>query len=101
MRNSYVISVKRIRTYLGDALRPEEQYFEYAGNDNYAGSFSTGYPVFLNEMHAERFKTEADAEEWWNKNKRHLVSRLSPEDYDLSTLAIRKVTYNKKKGLKV
>lgn len=101
MGNNYVISVKRVKTYSGDVLKPEEQYFEYAGLDNYAGSFSSGYPVFLYETHAERFKTVEDAEKWWNSNKKYLLSRLREDNYDINTLAIRKCVYSTKKKLTV
>lgn len=37
----------------------------YAGYDNHAGSFSTGYPCWDSENYAKEFETVDDAKEWW------------------------------------
>ena len=91
MQDRYVISIKRIKNYLGNSLSPDEQYFEYAGYDKWSGSMSTGYPVFLDEGHAHTFRTVEDAKNWWVLNNKDMLSNRY--NYDYNTLAIRKVLY--------
>lgn len=97
----YVISAKKVKSYLGNDLSPEMQYFEYVGFDNYSGPMSTGYPCFMQECHAHRFDTEDAAKAWWDKNKTspHIADCL--RTHDVKTLAIRKVYYRKLTSLAV
>lgn len=86
----YVISVKKVRNFNREPLPiPEWRYAQY---DDYAGSFSTGYPIFSGMEHASRYKTVDEAKEWYQKNK-DFLSRYFDE-YDVSTLAIREVAFN-------
>lgn len=101
----YVISIKRTRNYLGAPLKNEEQYYEYASIDRYAGSFSTNYPTFDEyRPHAVEFESVDKALEWWTINKKFLTQPyVEGHNYDLSTLAIREehVSYSLKKKLTV
>lgn len=100
----YVISIKRTRNYLGAPLKNEEQYYEYAGIDRYAGSYSTNYPMFSRyRPHAVEFESVDKALEWWDDSKEFLTQHYLGHDYDWSTLGIRKecVTYSLKKKLVV
>ena len=102
MKNTnYVISVKRTKNYNNEALKEEEQYFEYVGFDNHSGPMSTGYPCFTLECHAHRFDTEDAAKAWWDKNKDIISRTTNLRRYDLSTLAVRKVSYRKLTPLSV
>lgn len=89
----YVISIKRVRDY--DPY-PEKKLlakpvWEYASFDRYAGSMSSGLPVFDSyRPHAHEFRSVEAAKEWWINNKRYILER--PEDFDLSSVAIRKET---------
>lgn len=84
----YVISVKRIKDCLGKPINTENQHYEYASLDMYAGGYSTYSPVFDNyRPHAIEFKNIKKALEWWEANKEHIGCL---EYYDLSTLAVRK-----------
>lgn len=47
-KDKYVIGIKRIRDYSGELAK--ESFLCYASYDKYAGSGSTGYPVFDNEL---------------------------------------------------
>lgn len=96
----YVITIKRIKSYTGATL--ENPRYEYAGIDEYAGSFSTGCPMFSRERsHAVEFDSMEKAFEWWNNCKRFLTQHYSIHDFDWSTLGIReeRVTYYLKQKL--
>lgn len=69
----------------------EEYEWGYAGYDNHAGSFSTGYPCWVSENYAKRFETIEEAKEWWDKNGQYLLRG----NYEilLDTIAIRKRIY--------
>lgn len=98
----YVITIKRVKSYTGAIL--ESPRYEYAGIDKYAGSFSTGYPMFSRERsHAVEFDSMDKAFEWWNDSKGFLTQYYSVHDFDWSTLGIREehVTYSLKKKLVV
>lgn len=87
----YVISIKRIKNYSGENLKPEDQYYQYAGYDIHSGSMSTGYPIFLDECKALRFKTVDDAKNWWKVNSKDMLNNQNC--YDYNTLVIREVVY--------
>lgn len=55
----FVVSIKRLFDYSGNRLEKPE--YEYFGYDRYAGSFSTGYPTWIDFHHAEIFKTTEEA----------------------------------------
>ena len=58
--------MKKLFDYKGNRLdRPEYEYFGY---DRYAGSFSTGYPTWIDLHHAETFKTAEEAKKVYMEN---------------------------------
>ena len=82
---TYVMSVKRTKNYIGNQLAEGNQYWEYAQYDNYAGSFSTGYPRFGSERYAETFDSIEKAREWFYEESQY----LKDNNHDWTTLAIR------------
>ena len=86
-----VIAVLRIRDYSNKECEP---YWEFASYDQYAGSFSSGYPCFDNNLvHAITFKNVADAEDrfkrWW---KDYVLGHSGYDrSYDMSTLCIKEL----------
>ena len=99
MKNVYVISIKQIKSYNGKDLPVEEQQFCYAQLDD-KGPLASGYPCFSVFYGAKTFITEKDAEEWWEHNKKYLIHAIETR-YDINTLAIRKIVFNKRKNLKL
>lgn len=97
----YLLAIKRLYNYSYPPVRlsPDEQYYQYAQYDNYAGSFSTGYPVFGDICHAIRFPSIADAEKWLSENQRDL--HLRSHEYDFSSLCILEERYEEVKKLEV
>lgn len=92
----YVISVEYKADY-------EEEYgWRYAAVDLYAGSFSSGYPIWSDyDAHARTFATMEEAEEWWNHNKGFLRRSILDSNADIipDTLSIREKTYTFSKNL--
>ena len=88
MKSSYVISIQRVTSYTGKKLDTPE--WEYAQYDNYAGSFSTGYPCFSSLLHAIKFNSVEEAEKWFKEEKKYLTPILD-RNYNLSSLGIRKM----------
>lgn len=88
MKSSYIISIQRVTSYTGKKLDNPE--WEYAQYDNYAGSFSTGYPCFGSLLHAIKFNSVEEAEKWFEEEKEYLTPRLN-KNYNLSSLGIRKM----------
>lgn len=86
----FVISILRVGDYCGNNCEP---YWEFASYDNYAGSFSTGYPCFDGLMHAITFDSTEDAEQKFEKWWKDFVYGHSnyTKDYDISTLGIREL----------
>ena len=85
----FVVSVKRLFDYSGNKLdKPEYEYFGY---DRYAGSFSTGYPVWQDFYHAETFETAEGAKEVYMKELRYLIR--SWEAYDRDSVRICEVKF--------
>lgn len=77
----------------------EEYEWCYAALDDYAGSFSTGYPCWDHfDGHAKQFNTVEDAEKWLESNRSFLFSRSG--DIKLETLGIRKKIYKTVKKIK-
>ena len=87
MKSSYVISIQRVTSYTGKKLDAPE--LEYAQYDNYAGSFSTGYPCFGSLLHAIKFNSVEEAEKWFAEEKTYLD--FDSRNYNLSSLGIRKM----------
>lgn len=86
----FVVSIKKLFDYLGNKLdKPEYEYFGY---DRYAGSFSTGYPIWTGFYHAETFKTAKEAKKAYMKNLHILI--CSWEAYDRDSIRICKVKFN-------
>ena len=76
----FVVSIKRLFDYSGNKLdKPEYEYFGY---DRYAGSFSTGYPTWIDFYHAETFKTAEEAKKVYLENLRILACRWVNYDRD-------------------
>lgn len=85
----FVISIKRLFDYLGNKLEKPE--YEYFGYDRYAGSFSTGYPTWMNFYHAETFKTAEQAKKTYMENLHYLICSWS--DYDRDSIRICEVKF--------
>ena len=85
----FVVSVKRLFGYSGNKLdKPEYEYFGY---DRYAGSFSTGYPTWIDFHHAETFKTAEEAKKVYMKNLHYLT--CSWKNYDMDSIRIREIKF--------
>ncbi len=101
-KDTYVISVLRVKDYTGNDCEP---YWEYASYDRYAGGMSSGFPCFSSVLgHAERYSSVKEAEEkfpdWW-KGFTYGGSDEYRRNYDLKSLGIRKMVFNTKKKLTV
>ena len=76
----FVVSIKKLFDYLGNRLdKPEYEYFGY---DRYAGSFSTGYPTWIDFHHAETFKTAEEAKKVYMENLHNLYYNWGNYDRD-------------------
>ncbi len=94
-KSKYVIGIKRIRDYSGKPVK--EPFLCYASYDKYADHWSTGYPVFDNELnHAITFNSVEEVEEKFKAWSKGLIGFKS-DDYDLSSLAIMQVAILPKK----
>lgn len=101
MKDTYVISILRVKDYAGNDCEP---YWEYASYDNYAGGMSSGFPCFSSVLgHAERYSSVKEAEEKFNKWWDGFTYGCSDyrSKYDIKSLGIRKMVFNTKKKLKV
>ena len=87
MKN-YVISVRRTKDYLDRPLDKNKQYYEYAGYDDHAGSFSSGMPSWDNEFYCKIFSSVDNAKTYWLTNSQYLFD----DRHDWTTLAIRERT---------
>lgn len=96
----YVVSLKRVVNCLGEQLKDEEQYFEYFQYDNYAGVHSTGYPCFGSLTHAKKFNSVEEAKETFERNLKDLKLTENIANFDVYTLAVRKITFHSKAKLK-
>ena len=95
MSEQDVISIKAFKDVMD---RPCEQW-RYAGMDD--GSYGSGYPCWCySEYGCKSFSSVENAEKWFDKNKKYLFETYyNRNDFDMSTLAIRKVVYKKEKSL--
>ena len=85
----FVISIKRLFDSSGNRLeKPESEYFGYA---RYDGSFSTGYPTWIDFHHAETFKTAEEAKKVYIENLRILTCGW--KDYDRESIRICEVKF--------
>lgn len=84
MDEIYVISIKARKNVIG---KPCEQW-RYAGIDN-----SSGYPDwYFSDHNCKYFENVESAENWFNAHKQYLFdAHYNRYDFDISTLAIRKV----------
>ena len=97
-KSKYVIGIKRIKDYSGNSVK--EPFLCYASYDKYAGSMSTGYPVFDNYLgHAITSSSVEEAEEKFETWFKGLIG-FKPDDYDLDSLAIMEIAVLPKKKLK-
>ena len=85
----FVVSIKRLFDYLGNRLEKPE--YEYFGYDRYDGSYSTGYPTWMQFYHAETFKTSEQAKKVYMENLHILISNW--KDYDRDSIRIREVKF--------
>ena len=91
MRNQYVISIKRITSHFNnDPLKDEDHFFEYICIDNY------GHPYFSNIQNACIFNSEDNALKFLNENSyfKNYIERCR-DDYNILSLAIRKLIFKK------
>lgn len=97
-KSKYVIGIKRIKDYSGNLVK--EPFLCYASYDKYADHWSTGYPVFDNELnHAITFNSVEEAEEKFKAWAEGLIGFKS-DYYDLDSLAIMQVAIVHKKKLR-
>lgn len=97
-KDKYVIGIKRIKDYSGNTVK--KPFLCYASYDEYAGSRSTGYPVFDNELnHAIIFSSVEEAEEKFKIWAEGLIGFKS-DYYDLDSLAIMQIAIAPKKKLR-
>lgn len=101
MKDTYVISILRVKDYTGNKCEP---YWEYTSYDNYAGSMSSGCPCFSDVLgHAEIYSSVEEAEEkfhkWWDGFTSGCNNYRSK--YDIKSLGIRKIIFSTKKKLEV
>lgn len=76
----FVISIKRLFDYSGTKLdKPEYEYFGY---DRYAGSFSTGYPTWMNISQAVKFDTAEQAKKIYMDNLKIITCSWSQYQRD-------------------
>ena len=91
MINQYVISIKRTTGYFNNNhLKEEDQFFEYICIDNY------GHPYFSNIQNACIFDSEDDIVKFLNENsyfKNYIENHR--DDYNILSLAIRKIIFKK------
>jgi hypothetical protein len=97
MNERYVISIKAFKDVTG---RPCEEW-RYAGIDN--GTYGSGYPCWCYSEHSGKsFYSVEDARKWFNECKQYLFGTYyNRNDFDMATLAIRKVVYKKEVSLTV
>lgn len=88
----FVVAIKRIGDFYGKPYPADRQRWSYGQFDNYAGSFSTGYPCFADITHAQKFPTVEEAKRWYAECKRDLD--LNPRTYDLNSLCVQEVVFN-------
>ena len=89
MNERYIISIKLLKDTMGN---PCEKW-QYAGMDD--GSYGSGYPCWCySEYRGKSFSTVEDAKKWFDLCKDYLLGDYYTRyDFDMSTLAIRKVVY--------
>lgn len=92
----YVVAIKEVTNIFGEIAENPE--WKYGGIDNFAGPFSTGYPVFCDLYHAIRFKTPVDAEMWFRENARYLEMNSR---YDKTSLCIQKIVMETVKSIDI
>lgn len=97
MEEKYVISIKAIKNGEGN---PFEEW-RYAGIDD--GFNGSGYPVWCFSVYTgESFDSVKSASEWFNECKQYLFGKYyDVNDFDMTTLAIRKIVYKKEASLVV
>ena len=97
MKYKYVVSFmgKYKRAEYGDTV----EWF-YMGRDTHSGSFSTGYPCWLDAfVFAEKFETPEEAEKAFYRDEKYLKEELQKYEYDPATLCIRKIQLKQVKRL--
>ena len=97
MRNQYVISIKRTTSHFNnDPLKYEDRFFEYICIDNY------GRPYFSNIQNACIFDSEDNILKFLNENSyfKNYIEGCR-DDYDILSLAIRKIIFKKTLDIKL
>lgn len=97
----YVISIKRITDYSLEQKLLEEPEWQYLGFDRYSGSFSTGYPCWMDIDNCEKRETLEEIMKLWESVSKNGVNNYLKYScgYDMSSLAIRKVSFKPVKKL--
>ena len=97
MDENYVISIKAFKNPI--THKPCEEWL-YAGVDD--GFQGTGYPCWRYFKTCKKFSSIESAEEWFNKVEKYLFETYyDRKDFDMSTFAIRKVTFKNVKSLSI
>ena len=93
----YTIGAKRVFGYNGNTVEErlpvEKQYYAYIGCDDYAGSFSTGYPCLQNEIYCTKFASPEQAKQFLKENWKYFERYA--DEYDFNTLAVFKTEFTK------
>lgn len=95
MDERYVISIRTKKDVLGN----HKEEWRYAGIDS--GGYGSGDPCWCySDYSGKSFLTVEDAEKWFSNVKSFLFGiYYNTADFDMSTLAIRKVIYKTIKKL--
>ena len=83
----YVIGILRKCDLNGKLLSENSRFYEYFQYDE------EGYSCFGSCYSAKGFKTPEDAKRDFNKVKKYLLQRHNKDQYDWSSLAIRRVKF--------
>lgn len=84
----FVISVKRVRDSRGRMLDNSTDNWEFVCIHSLQG-----FPYWGTRYSAKNFLTKEDAEDYYYSNRGKLLNRNIQAECDMSTLAVRKVTY--------
>lgn len=95
MEGKYLISVKTSNT----AKTEEDTGWRFASID--VGFYASKLPSWdCSEKKGKLFDSQEEAEDWFEQNKTFLLGRYySVKEFELSTLAIRQVTYQEVRKL--
>lgn len=90
--SDYVISIKRVKDREGNNLSKRKQYSEFlTSNNKYFGYQEYYFDTFNFIDSTVIFHSVEEAEKCFNEIKKNMLSFINNNDYDLSTLAVRKI----------